>query len=295
MTVVSRYIPLAVVTLFLMQFAPVPASAQLASGPGSFVFRDLTGNPDKPLTVWYYRPRQASSRSPILFVMHGLKRDGEVYRDAWIKYAEKYQTLLLVPEFSDEHYPGSEMYNLGNMWQTAGRPAPRSRWTFAVIEHLFDHVKALTGNTSSEYVIYGHSAGGQFVHRLVLFMPEARFRVAVAANAGYYTMPTFDVTFPHGLQRAAITAEGLKQSFARKLVILLGEEDVNHVDKNFPKDREAMAQGRTRLERGQAFFRAAQMEAGRMGLPLNWELQTVPGVAHSNHGMAKEAQRLLFR
>src|SRR3712207_6943257 len=57
---------------------------------------------------------------------------------------------------------------------------------------LFDFVREATGNPSEQYRIYGHSAGAQFVHRLALFVPEARFATAIAANAGWYTMPTFD-------------------------------------------------------------------------------------------------------
>jgi methyltransferase (TIGR00027 family) len=41
---------------------------------------------------------------------------------------------------------------------------------------------ALVGNKNPSYFIYGHSEGGQFVHRLVLFLPDARFARAVAAK-----------------------------------------------------------------------------------------------------------------
>ena len=45
----------------------------------------------------------------------------------------------------------------------------------------FVTVKAATGNRSERYHLYGHSAGAQFVHRFLYFMPDARVAKAVAA------------------------------------------------------------------------------------------------------------------
>jgi pimeloyl-ACP methyl ester carboxylesterase len=53
-----------------------------------------------------------------------------------------------------------------------------------VIERLFDHVRQTLGISATTYDIVGHSAGGQFVERLVLFLPSARFRRAVASSPG---------------------------------------------------------------------------------------------------------------
>jgi hypothetical protein len=52
------------------------------------------------------------------------------------------------------------------------------------------------------YYLYGHSAGAQFVHRHLAFICAGgnplRVIRAVAANAGFYTEPTFEVPFPFG-------------------------------------------------------------------------------------------------
>ena len=75
----------------------------------------------------------------------------------------------------------------------------RDEWSFSIVERLFDHVKSLTTIQPATYYLYGHSAGGQFMHRFVMFMREARFSKAVAANAGWYTMPDQKIAFPYGL------------------------------------------------------------------------------------------------
>jgi pimeloyl-ACP methyl ester carboxylesterase len=58
-------------------------------------------------------------------------------------------------------------------------------WALSAIEHLFDAVRQAAGLTTLTYDIIGHSAGGQFVQRLVLFVPGARS----AERLGRYLAP----------------------------------------------------------------------------------------------------------
>lgn len=260
-------------------------------GAGAFPFRDGR----RPMTVWYYRPSLFSATSPIVFVMHGVKRDADLYRDNWKGAAERSGVLLVCPQFSNEDYPCRRNYQLGNVVDRAGRSIPKERWVFGVVERLFDAVRDMTGNTSERYCIYGHSAGGQFVHRLVLFLPEARFSVAVAANAGVYTMPTFGGdSFPYGLRGSGSTPELLRRAFGRRLVVLLGEEDTDGQDPLLRTSRRARRQGPNRFERGQLFYATAEREAARMRAGLNWTLETVPGAAHFDELMIPAAAQALL-
>ena len=38
------------------------------------------------------------------------------------------------------------------------------------------------------------------MHRLIFFVPDARYVRAVTANSGWYTMPKFEVKYPYGLR-----------------------------------------------------------------------------------------------
>lgn len=92
----------------------------LPEGTGSFVFVDKAAHPDKPITVWYHRSIGTDEAVPAVFVMHGVKRNGEKYRDDWIELANAHKFLVAVLEFAKEHFRGGRRYNLGNMVRAAG-------------------------------------------------------------------------------------------------------------------------------------------------------------------------------
>jgi pimeloyl-ACP methyl ester carboxylesterase len=215
-------------------------------------------------------------------------------RDIWIPYSERYSALLVAPEFSARYYPGDYWYNGGNMFDGNMTAQNKANWTYTAIEHIFDDVRARSGATQETYPLFGHSAGGQFVHRLATFLPEARFSRAVAANAGLYAMSTYTVWFPFGLYGSPLTDQDLKIVFSKKLIIMSGELDTDPNDSSLANFPEAEAQGSTRFERAQTFFETARQEAGRLSVPLNWEYHTVPGVGHSEDGMAGPSAEELF-
>lgn len=269
------------------------APGSIGPGSGGLRFVDEAGVMKRSLKVWYYQPRLPVRDAPVVFVMHGVKRDAEYYRDTWKNAAEKFGFLLLCPEFPASGYPRNA-YQLGNLVDESRSLLPEEDWSFYAIERLFDSVKEATGNTSKRYSIYGHSAGGQFVHRLAMFLPQARFATAIAANTGWYTMPHFTgKRFPYGLRRSGITQERLEQALSRRLVILLGEQDTDPDDPHLRQSAGASRQGSTRFERGHTFYDTACREAEKLGVELNWELRTVPGAAHFDPQMMPTAARIL--
>jgi len=264
----------------------------IAPGASQFTFHQPDGAVDRTIKVWTYRPKELAADVPVLFVMHGEERNGERYRNEWQPYAARAQALLLVPEFSAAHFPGSRNYSAPRQ----ASPDQFDRATvFAMIEQIFDQVIKTNKLTARDYRIYGHSAGAQFVHRYILSNPQARVKIAVAANAGWYMMPEFETNFPYGLKGSGLSAESLKGAFAKKLVILLGEQDTDVNHPQLSRTAGAKRQGANRLERGQSFFRAAQRQAETRHVPFHWELRTVPNVAHNNAGMARAAAPLLLR
>jgi poly(3-hydroxybutyrate) depolymerase len=269
------------------------ASGEIPQGKGSFAFEDKRGNADKPIQVWTYRPAAFRADSPIVFVMHGTLRNGETYRAPWIPIADRHACLIVVPEFAAKDYP-ARAYQFGNMRSKDGAAIESSKWTFSAIEHLFDHVKEQVGSKRDGYFIFGHSAGAQFLHRMVLFTPGLRVGKAVVANSGSYTMPSAETAFPYGLDKSGLSEDQLRKALALPLVVLLGEKDIDPKDKYLPRDAGARAQGEHRFARGHTFYRTAQAEARRLNVELKWTLQMVPDVGHDNAQMAPAAARAFF-
>jgi predicted esterase len=275
------------------QVAAVDVDARLEPGPGRFAFPFFSAGRTREITVYYHRPAAAGPDAPILFVLHGEGRNAEAYRRHWMGIAEEKGYLLLVPEFSKEEFPGSRAYNLGFVHNTDGTPNPESQWSYTAIEDIFAAVRSANRLAARSYFLYGHSAGAQFVHRLVMLKPAARFRVAIAANAGWYLMPDFDVRYPYGLSGAGIDPDRLALAFGRRLIVLLGDRDIDPEHPSLHRTSEAMRQGIHRYERGQRFYETARRKAAEIGAPFAWSLKIAPGVTHSDARMVPHAARLL--
>ncbi|MGQ0574048.1 MAG: hypothetical protein ACT4RN_07560 [Pseudonocardia sp.] len=273
--------------------AGVDRDAPVEPGRGEFTFDGYPPLADRPVRVHYHAPPDPS-RAQVLIVMHGLTRDAESYLDDWVELVGDRNVLVLAPTFSDEHYPGAEGYNTGNVVDADGDPRPAQDWNFHVVEALFDAVVADTGNPARDYALFGHSAGGQFVHRFVEFMPEHRARVAVAANAGWYTLPDESVAFPHGLDGVPLAPGELAPAFASNLVVVVGADDNDPDDGSLRRDEQTDRQGEHRLARGLNFFEVARASAAEEGHEFRWRLQVVPGLAHDHGGAARAAAPLLL-
>ena len=287
-----------------------PGVPAIQSGSGQFTFHDALGNADRPITVRYHMPDAYTPETPIVFVMHGASRAGQRYFDDWEEHAVAHGFLLVVPVFDADNYPGSQWYNLGNVFpdpdavddagadQAAPGSAtrnPESSWSFTAIEHLFDAVRAATGSTRTTFRIFGHSAGSQFVHRLLMTRPETPVERAVAANAGWYTMPDESVAWPYGLGGSGFEAAGLAGFLQLPVTVLLGDADTVTTASNLRRTPEALLQGPHRFTRGHTFYTAAQSAAEALGVDFGWALDTVPGAGHSNALMAPRAAEILAR
>ena len=277
--------------LILAVALPAAAGEALKPGKSSFEFVDARGRPDRPIKVHAYRPAACDASCPIQFVIPGVKRNAGDYRDYWISSADKYRFIVLAPEFSSALWPHAAAYNLGDV---AAQPDP-AKWTFSAIEHLFDAVRT----TQADYRIFGHSAGGQFVHRMLLFLPDNRASIMVSANPGWYTMPEWRKQdakdpFPFSLVGARVGESELRRALGRRYVLMLGTSDVDPDADNLSKTAGAEREGASRYERGKNFFRAAAAAPKTLNVPFAWKLDEVAGVAHQGSVMSRRAADLIY-
>ena len=243
-------------------------------GTGRFTFQKDGINQGREITVFSYLPSKYTDNSPILFVMHGNGRTAENYRNAWKDIAEENNALLLVPHFARNGFPEDDQYNMGNMFKMDSEgnllsPNPESEWSYSLIDPIFDYVVQHMKNKSKGYLIYGHSAGSQFLHRFMFFKPDAKIHKAVCANAGWYTMPDFEQIFPYGLKETQCSEEFLRKLFIKKVTLLLGDLDTDPNHSSLRRTPQAMLQGAHRFERGHMFYMACQKKAAALGIPSN--------------------------
>lgn len=269
------------------------AESALPVGTGDFTFtRPCDG---KAIAAYYVKSPKYRAGDPPVIVFHGMLRNPDVYRDAWIKLAKKYGLFVVVPLFSQETYPGTNGYNLGNIFvsERSTTRNPECLWSYRIPADLFNFLRANDETSAEGYMAFGHSAGSQFLHRQIAFRPDPRLLLAIAANAGWYTFPDFSQTWPYGFADTGLTASAFRGFLGSNLFLLLGEADNDPNHKSLRRTPEAMQQGKHRFERGQHFYAAGKALAERHQVPFAWQIETVPRVDHNNARMAPAAAKIM--
>lgn len=273
-----------------------PAQVELSPGEGVFTYRDGGANADRPVRVHYVYPEgfDRSERPRILFGLHGSSRDALEQVSRLRNYAHAHDTLLLCPEFALASWPDNRSYTRGNVRDGGGRIRPREDWSFSTIVEIFSAVASQLPQAPGTFDLQGHSAGAQFVHRMVLLLPDAPIGRVVAANAGWYLLPDGDERYPNGIENVPVDGAALAAAFARELTVAVGELDNDPTDPNLSQSGWALAQGPHRNARGQFFYAHCRERAAALGLPFRWRLVEVPGVGHVADQMIPAAAEALF-
>lgn len=277
-----------------------------AAGFGEIRFVARDGN---ELEALIYRPRRFDpANGPIWFVMHGASRAVERYIRTAAPVAERYGALAVAIHFPKRLYPTTTSYTLGvttdgsvdgDAWADGRWRAPED-YLYAEVEYLFDAVRRALDGRQAGYYLFGHSAGAQFTHRLLTFLAAPHVIAAVAANAGWYTLPAGGdapyLTLPYGLGGTPLTSADLRGFFATPLTILVGERDVETPDSDelLRGTSEAMAQGATRRARGAFYFETARRQAEALDTGFAWRFATVPRAGHDAAAVIQSAGFYLF-
>lgn len=286
----------------VLSLSPVAGSPY---GQIQFLTRD-----QRTLKAYYYLPINLGANSPVVFVMHGAGRDALNYLELFAPAAERHAAVAIAIEFDQTNYPSSDDYTLGvgrNETPYTGVYNP-SQWLdpndylYREIEHVFEMARNRFGLYACGYSLVGHSAGGQFVHRFVTFMRDARLLRAVAVSSGWYTLLSHgngrdsNYYMPYGLQGSPLIDDDMRTALARDLVIMVGEEDTLTAEEDDMVRGAAQAnhQGANRLERATFYFNTANASADRLAVPSNWHLDVVPKARHNFSEVMASAAWYLF-
>lgn len=242
------------------------------------------------------------------------------YRDNWRLHAEKYNTLILSPSYSEKDYDYAAYHLSGILTsvtftnfttaETSGRvnkyfvqdqdllkgeATKAEAWIFNDFDRLFEQVANATQSTQQQYDIFGHSAGGQILSRMALFQPKSKANRIIAANAGSYTLPSVDSDFPLGLGETEFQKTSLKQVFSTKLTLLIGAQDNEFETRGTLLHTPTLdKRGLGRLSRGKYFYSASKAQARRLNAEFNWQLHIADGIGHESKKIADVAAKLLY-
>lgn len=262
----------------------------LVTGPGGHSLDYIDpAFPDRVLRLHSACPPGCGPDTPLLFVLHGVARNGRDYRDYWAEHADTTGILAIAVEFSEAMFPEYLWYHFGNLHDGAGVANPRAQWTFGIIPRLFAALRARGVTRRETYGLFGHSAGGQFVHRMLSFGYREQVAVAVSANAGTYAMPDLEIPWPFGLGETEVDRVALGELLRFPITVMAGMNDTRTTGKHFPGGPRSMRQGPTRWHRAHNYVRMGREVAAALGTVCAWRVIDVPDVGHSGRKMSAAA------
>ena len=308
---------LLLISLFVTQIL-FAQSITVNKGSGSFKINGSSNHKTDSITIFYHKPENFTQSSKILMVIPGAGRNADDYRDSWVEASEKYSLLIVSPSYPEQEYNYGD-YHLGGIVKDLNLSKGvsfikgtnqvhidenviefnvndnKEDWIFNDFDRIFKLVKKATRSNQRKYDMFGHSAGGQILHRFALFYPNSKADRILASNAGTYTLPDYKTNFPFGMKNADINQKRLKYSFKKKLTLFLGELDNDSETRGrMLRSETADKQGTNRLDRGKNFYKFSEELSKDLRMKFNWKLEVIPNVGHNQKKMAKAASDYLY-
>jgi pimeloyl-ACP methyl ester carboxylesterase len=270
------------------------AKALAAPGRAAIPWVDAACDPTRPVTLHCYRPASFTPDSPVVLVQHGMMRNGDEYRDFWVPAAEKHGLLVVAATYGAEHWPAAEHYNNGFVFDADGAQRPRDAWSYTIPLRVFAALREAGVTKRERAHLFGHSAGGQFGHRLLSTQPLDALESAMIGNPGWYSLPDLDTDFPAGLGGIGVTEVEVRRLLAFPMTILAGDQDTETTGASVPAYSAAIAQGPHRFARAHTYVAAGRAAAAKRGMACAWRLVPVAGIGHDGAAMSRVAAALWF-
>jgi len=247
----------------------------------------------KKVPIHFYIPSGDLSTMTCQIILHGASRNANEYIAVWRKYADEFNLILIAPEFAEEQFKISE-YTQGMM--VSNNTIDTNEHLFKLIDEIFVWFVELNQLPQRKFNIFGHSAGGQFVHRSLLFHDSPYVDRAVAANPGWYTYPFPKSQYPYGtggLENHK-SEEAIQNYYQKNLILALGTADTLRTGK-VRVTKEADEQGLHRYERGLNYFESNKANALSRNYAFNWRVHEVTDSGHDHTLMSPSVLLLLYQ
>lgn len=284
----------------LMFFQATIAQDLQSNMTGVFSYTPPAPLDANPIEVYYHIPNGSIVDMPVLMSFHGSGRNAADYRDYWVSMSDEHKFIILAPKFDSNNWTVATEYITGNVFSDYDNPSNnnynnQNKWTYSIIDNLFDYVIDDISGNQLGYVGWGHSAGAQFLHRFAMYLPNSKLNAAICSNAGWYLVPENGYRFPYGLDDSQISNLKLESAFAKKIIVHLGKNDNNPNSSGLRRNATVDAQqGNNRYVRGKYFYQTALDVADDMGSTFNWEKHEVNGVSHEGQKMANDALQFVL-
>ena len=229
------------------------------------------------MNIFTYMPNEIANDMKIIFVMSGCLRDALNYLKKWIDYADKYNYIIIAPEFDRRHYSIGD-HEYGNVidieydYSSQDIYVPFMKydtkikseddWIYKNIDEIYLDFIQRYHIEKNEYIMFGHSSGSQFTHRFAMLGNSKYCNKYICANAGLYTFFNTNKNYPYGIKNLDKYSDRIKASLQKDVYILAGEKDTELNMLNLlPEDN---AEGKDRYERAKNFYNSAKNLQMRM-------------------------------
>ncbi len=276
--------------------------AQLVAQSGNF-FTRRSSDDDRWVQVFYHRPPTMDIASKVLIVLPGAGRDGDQYRDAWADISIEKDVVVLALKYPSETYDFGA-YHMAGMIDSVSfdkdfgfvQVDDQASWIFNDFDRIFNMVTTDNSLEAKSYDIFGHSAGGQILHRFALFHDDSKADRIIAANSGWYTLPDTKLGLPYGIKNTKVDEVSITKSYSKKLTIMVGEkDDATETRGTLLQTDSANEQGAHRLERAHNFYNYNQSLSESLNTPYNWGFHVISGVGHDYEKMSLAAGDILYK
>ncbi len=252
----------------------------------TFAFWD---QPDVELN--YILPQSVDEDTKILFVIHGNSRNAEDYLKLWERLVMDKNLIVIAPKFDKNNFGN---FNTLQTSTSSGRILRnKEKYLNKSISFFFNFFKTKFNLKTDNYMMYGHSAGAQFIHRYMMLSDDYRISNVVIANAGWYTFINNN-KYPYGISGTPIeiSKQRIDWFLSRDITLLIGEDDKGNISLNNSKG--ALEQGLNRNIRAKNYFSNLTKYSEKNKIPFRWRYKEIKGVSHENKKMTIIASNIIL-
>ena len=253
----------------------------------------------------YVPSRRLPATADILVVVHGTVDAGQpavplarTFINRWTGICEEKGAIAVAPAFDTQNFGGHEG-PMGGYRALQGRVIGADDFVHEIVNSVRRRYRCDT-----RFMLYGHSAGGQFAARYVVRHPN-RIKRAVISAPSFYAFPNGSVTWPDGMGRLQRTVRwpgettdraidirpsprGWLHAAQLPITVIVGSADTD------PSNPAPGHTGNTRLARARQWVPAMNAFAATAAKRGTVRLAIMRGGEHSSAQLTPMAKAYLF-